>query len=50
MNLSPQEINALLQFLQRVDIKGAEAPVFMAIVVKLQQMANPPAEPESDQK
>lgn len=47
--LNPQEINALLQFLQRVDLKGAEAPVFMQIVAKLQAMAMPP-EPEEEPK
>lgn len=47
--LTPQEINALLQFLQRVDLKGAEAPAFMQIVAKLQAMAMPP-EPEEPKK
>lgn len=39
MELTQREAATLLQFLQRVDLKGAEAPIFVNLVVKLQQIA-----------
>ena len=37
-DLTPQEIQAILAFLSRADLKGSEAPTFMQCVEKLQML------------
>jgi len=42
--LTPQEAQGALQFLNRVDLKGAEAEAMAVIKMKIGQIINPPAE------
>jgi len=39
--LTEQELAALMQFLARVQITGAEAPIFMGIITKLSKKEEP---------
>lgn len=49
--LNPQEIQTILTFLARADLKGNEAPAFMNCVAKLQAMLQPePEEPKAEKK
>lgn len=43
--MTPELIRVALQFLARVDLKGAEAPAFMAVIKALEDLANSPAKP-----
>lgn len=50
--LNPQEIQTILTFLARAELKGGEAPAFMQCVTKLQAMLVPPEpeEPKAEKK
>ncbi len=44
--MTPEIIKAIIQFMQRADLKGAEVPAFVACINELQKPAQekPPAE------
>jgi hypothetical protein len=42
MQLQPQEIQALIQFLNRVDLKGSEAETMAILKAKVRQMGEQP--------
>lgn len=43
MNFTEDDKRNLMAFLQRVDLKGAEAPTFLALCQKIMAPANVPA-------
>lgn len=44
MNLTSQELNNLLIFLSRVDLKGSESIVHATLITKISQALKPPPE------
>jgi hypothetical protein len=46
MELSHEDLKALLFFMQRVDLKGSEVRVFTILLNKLEQMYSAPPEPK----
>lgn len=51
-DLNPQDVQNILAFLARAELKGGEAPAFMQCVTKLQAMLVPPEseEPKAEKK
>jgi hypothetical protein len=45
--LSAQQAQAILQFLSRTQINGAEAPAFMECVMVLRMIASPPQQTQA---
>jgi lipoate synthase len=42
--LTVQEANAIITFMSRADLKGNEAPTFMACIQKIQSLVETPVE------
>jgi hypothetical protein len=40
--LTPQEANAIISFMSRADLKGNEAPTFMACIQKIKSLVDIP--------
>lgn len=51
-DLNPQDVQNILAFLARAELKGGEAPAFMQCVTKLQAMLVPPEseDPKAEKK
>lgn len=45
--MTPELARLALQFMQRVQLQGAEVPAYVAVVNALEEIANPPPAPES---